>query len=1478
MIDVIKALIPILNTALMCVILNLINARKSRRIRQFPLVVFSFISMIIAIPVIIKNYDRIEKIIGFASPLLHSSLVIVNMLLMVGFFVIKLILCPVCASVFKNRRVLEVFSFGLYKYDEEYDEWFLKNTWKNFRKFFFWIVGGTILAAGLYLGLTWVRGPESRIWFIIFPCSAVIVMNEIYCFINGQTKEEFEHCIFGDDSEARRISNYYKIRGIFERILPSPLLSAHTGCEFLRTDTAADLIKKLGESDDADDKIVSEYFDLNGRYKVADVDCVQATSDMIHHKNVVFFNPFYRDLGMYITLPMIKSLLAGKKCIVLCGRMNTAPDVKEWLSETLREYSHMRSLWRVNFLSDKDPECEVGILTFTQLYDKKVINANRGFFSQTDFVMIIEPSLMLNTSQVALSIMAEEMNVDGKIPVYCICDRYVDGLIDTMSHLLRTEITDVVAAPVPRCSYTAMSWDADGDFCRQQFFDKQTRYLGNGIELAAIAVKNQVPSVTWYSERKSPIRDIKWITGQYYPTICRYINQPSQQKSLYEKIKFVPTLWSSAKTKEQFLIAEDEFCNMFSVMRAYLSRGSNHVFVNVLSENYLLRDYMRFNKQMFISNPNAIPSFVPDYAKTERNTILKLIIMMTLKPMTEDEIIKELHLIGIETNDAYGVMLSLLKKYTYADETIFTVESIRASIDEFTTKSISVYSVSDEEFEKYFSASLKNAYYILEDEKDEEGYIDAKLFSHVAQTVLPGQFVTYDGKYYQVKYVSPQSGVVLRRASDQFDSRKYYRQVRSYSLDFAANFEVVSNKKIVDVEFAEIRADFSVVTTGYIEMSDSHNLKTARLIDFSEDPGVDNYTREYRNKSMLRIKLPDSDDNICFTVCLLLSEIFKSVFPDGWQYLAVVSKRPKDIAEDVDGMLNYVVYPAEGDIEPGYIYIIEDSDVDLGLLNAIEKNFMRFMEIIADFLDWHFGKIVEPEPEVLPPPEISADENKEEEKKNFAARWLDRIKRRFGGKEKEKGDIESPEKTEEVAQETSGISAEPADSTAKSEIELNDADVEEVETGLNQIENIASSSEDNIEIVSKDESTHQDQEQEPAPEQEPVQEQESTQEQEPVQEQEPTQEPKPEQEQEQEREQEQEQEQPISSVSSEPEGVDGEPETATPESPDTDDVDVLDEEPQSQTGCSDEDLSEPVEKTRYQRECFLKFGYEEIDERIHIDELREYLCARGWCNNSLTLARKCDITAKNQLDVETENHCDFCSLPLTGVSYEQLNDGRIRCNDCSASAITTLADFKELFYRCLGLMEDFFDIRFRVPIGVKTTDAREVAKCAGAVFRPSKDVAARVLGFAQKKNGKYNLVIENGSPRRAAIDTTVHELTHIWQYLNWNDNDVLRIYKMGNRACTQRARAIVYEGMAMWASIQYLYQIGETFYAAEQEALAESRQDVYGVGFRLYRERYPFVKDSSILKYTPFSYFPTLEPSAVIEAARLMCTKKECTC
>ena len=138
------------------------------------------------------------------------------------------------------------------------------------------------------------------------------------------------------------------------------------------------------------------------------------------------------------------------------------------------------------------------------------------------------------------------------------------------------------------------------------------------------------------------------------------------------------------------------------------------------------------------------------------------------------------------------------------------------------------------------------------------------------------------------------------------------------------------------------------------------------------------------------------------------------------------------------------------------------------------------------------------------------------------------------------------------------------------------------------------------------------------------------------------------------------------------------------------------------------------------------------------------------------------------------------------------------------------------------------------------------------MFRPSTDVAPRVVGFASRQKGSYYLCMENGAPRLAFIDTLVHELTHIWQYINWDDSEIEKIYGTGSN------RDIVYEGMASWAAIQYMYQIGETSYAELQEYLVASRDDVYGEGLRLFREKYPFIKDFTMHKFSPFTCMPPL--------------------
>ena len=1410
--NIIKLVVTLVAITLLCVLQNVINTKRNHRGRQALLPCIAFVFGIVATIVLAIRYDWAQSICDEHDFLKNGNVVVLNTLLMASFILVKCIACPIVSSKWKSNKLMEATSVRFYEYDEIYNEWFLQKRWTDFRRIVKVFSRCSAALCVALLAITWINGSESRAWIFYFPCAALIFINEAWNFINGQTKEEFMHSVLGDEADSRRVGSYYRIREIYEKLFAPQMLASHTGCEFSARQGSTQLLKQMELSDDVAERNTAKYFLTYGDKVPFDSDCIQATSTMMHGNSVVFFNPFYRDLGSYLTLPIVNSLLKGKKCLVVAGRSSTSQDAVIWLTDLLKDYSHLRSMWRVKELGKNEPECEVGVLSFQQLYDVDVLAVNRPFFSEADFVLLLEPSIMVNTGQVGLSIIAEETCRYDDAPVYCICDRYTDGLVDTMSHLLHTEITNVVAMPVPRCIYTGMAWNADGDFIRQKLFDKQTRFLGNGLELAAVAVKNQVPQVTWYGETKVPLRDIKWIAGQHHSTICRYMNLPTQQKSLYEKIRFVPNLWCTDAAKEQFIIAEDEFCNMFSMMRAFLSRGDNHVFVNILSENYLLRDYMRCNQQMFLSNPNAIPSLIPDYAKTERNTLVKLVILMSFRPVSESEIAEELRLAGCEVEDTFDCLSLLLKKYTFVDGSVLKIKSVTDGADLISAHTVNYYSIAKDTFDEHFAASLKNAYYIVEEEKRESEYIDAKMFGHVTQTILPGQFVTYDGKYYEVKMISPANGIILRRASDLYTSRKHYRQIRTYHFAPQEKTDVIYARKVMDMEIAILCRNFDVITSGYLEMRDNHDLRLAKVISFETDPFARNYDRHYRNKNVLQIKLPDTDDKIRFTLCLLLSEIFRSVFPDAWQYIAVVAKRP----DDIDGMLNRVVYTLDGEVDEDYIYVIEDSDIDLGLLDAVNRNLAQLLEIVADFLDWHFEKMRESEHSDPMLGEVKLPDD--EKRRSRFLKMAERIRKLFAPKDKDvEVKIDTPDKIEATAR-----------SSAAEETFTNGEHLEDVDYALDSVPeempNEGSHALPQVD-VSADEGDFEleDGESNGTGEQKVT---------------------------------------PVENAVSTPRVEHPEDELMPADGEDADLLHIDGTDIFENEGMPDDNIwledafvaagITPIKKSRYQKECYLKFGFEEIDGRLKIEDVRKYLRVRGCSNSSLTQARKRVALDKKELDVETQNHCDFCGVPLSGVSYDKLNDGRVRCNDCSTSAITTIEDFKDLFYRILEMMEGFYNVSYHVPICVKMADARTIARGAGQIFRPSTEVAPRVLGYAQRKSGRYSLLIENVCPRLAAIDTMVHEMTHIWQYLNWNDHEIQRIYGNG------RNREIVYEGMATWAAVQFLYQMGETFYAEQQELILSLRDDVYGDGFRLYREKYPFVKDLSLLKFSPFSEFPPL--------------------
>lgn len=240
--------------------------------------------MVIGVYVWNKNFQKAAEFCRLADFLENGEILTMNAALLLGYGIIRLILRPVITKLIKSNHTLETFSLGLYEYDDEYDEWFLKKQWINFRKYFLTVCVTLNCVSGMYLGLTWQFGKTSSLWLMFYPCAAIAVMNEIYNYINGQTKEEFAHSVLGDEADAHRISSYYKLREIYEEILPEPLLTAHTGCEFIGTESAASLLEEKQHSEDDRDRITAAFFDTDDRYKTADIDCVQATFQLMYQR------------------------------------------------------------------------------------------------------------------------------------------------------------------------------------------------------------------------------------------------------------------------------------------------------------------------------------------------------------------------------------------------------------------------------------------------------------------------------------------------------------------------------------------------------------------------------------------------------------------------------------------------------------------------------------------------------------------------------------------------------------------------------------------------------------------------------------------------------------------------------------------------------------------------------------------------------------------------------------------------------------------------------------------------------------------------------------------------------------------------------------------------------------------------------------------------------------------------------------------
>lgn len=731
--------------------------------------------------------------------------------------------------------------------------------------------------------------------------------------------------------------------------------------------------------------------------------------DLFNGRDTIISDANYEEISPFIFSYLEKSIVKGKKILVLAEtdlytNSENRELIKDWFENCFKKL-YKKSIRKIVTFDDWRNEANWDILIGTQ---NEIIKYQQDFIKKIQeeqnelkdlVIFVINEKLdEIAENVLTLSILSNILNTHFKIDKnqnegaqYIILSNGTANLKVSINKNLGINAEEHQISTINPEKFYGIIWKSDS---KQEYYTE----IMHGVPKVELGVSSTLSYLAW----DHGFKNINFVEQANLPyssyesnmEIAKdYLNErPIKKESLKDMYRNIvinnPITSLTKKISINILFVEDKLYNAPVLLKKFASLGSEETFVNIISENYLLRDYFIDNIDYFTTSPHY--GYTP---KIESNTYkvaayLKELLTNNQIRVSEDDI--KIELMSIESN-IRNIEEELVKLFL----TVYGIDILKR--DYLSVETQRVYNVEKNNFEemKFYRLSSdisQNTYFkwfenfeIIDSGRRIYGVVP---YEHVYQNYLKDQVHCFNGKSYSVENIdlinkkinivpSKREKRVIYRHKDEIKIEKIHSKTN--------NFVTSENQNYILEKKTQL-SSYEIETVGYYEFLGGISLKNQDYKYNSLEALGEKFIRDYSNGQILSISLKTKSfkilnvDRVATTLSVLFNEIFRTVFPENYRYVKIFTVVP-EMFFDTE---SYLDNSEEGFVTPDYLahilpakvsiskteyknifsnnseneinlYFTEDSHKDIGLIRAISDNFEEILELIQDYLNWLNG-------------------------------------------------------------------------------------------------------------------------------------------------------------------------------------------------------------------------------------------------------------------------------------------------------------------------------------------------------------------------------------------------------------------------------------------------------------------------------------------------------------------------------------------